>query len=261
MLLSKRGLYLLAGIAGLVVLLLPGLALAAMGDDPLVVGHTNDYPPLNFMRDGQLVGIEVDNAREIGKVLGREVKTVVLPFAELISALHDGKVDVVMAGVSVTEERQQEVLFTQPFMEVGQMAIILADNAARLANPRAIYAVGIRIGVEPGTTGERFVQDRVGTARVLYYEDSNAAFQALRSNQVDMYIHDAPTSWRLAVDRDNQDMLSLYRSLTQENLAWAVRKDNSLLAARLNAAKQELERTGRLRAIRNFWIPVTVEVR
>jgi len=256
-----RGLRVLLGLGGLIFLVLFTLSPVAKAEDPLVVGHTDDYPPLNFMRDGKLVGIEVDNAREIGQMLGREVKSVVLPFSELMSALKAGKIDVVMAGVSITPEREREVLFIQPFMEVGQMAIILADKAVNFANPRSVYRAGIRIGVEPNTTGERFVRERVGTAKVQYYDNSEAAFQALRTDQVDMYVHDAPTSWQLAIDRNNQDMLSLFRPLTEENLAWAVTKDNSLLAARLNAAMEELKSRGRLRAIQNYWIPVKVEVR
>jgi polar amino acid transport system substrate-binding protein len=256
--LVKRSSDLLAVLGALALYVLSPVAL---GEEPLVVAHTGDYPPLNFMRDGKLVGIEVDNAREVGLALGREVKTVVLPFAELIPALNSGKVDVVMAGVSVTPEREGEVLFAEPFMEVGQMGIILADKAVDFANPRAVYREGIRVGVEPGTTGEKFLRERVGTARILHYEDSEAAFQALRDDKIDMYVHDAPTSWQLSIDRNNQDMLSLFRPLTKENLAWAVRKDNTPLAARLNAVMDELKRTGRLRAIQNYWIPVRVQLR
>lgn len=228
---------------------------------PLVVGHTSDYEPLNFMRDGQLVGIEVDNAREVGKILDRPVKAVIMPFEDLLKALDSGDVDVVMAGVSVTPERQQRVTFVEPFMTVGQMAIILADKAGRFAQPRAIYQEGIRIGVEPFTTGERYVQDTLTGAKVSHFPTSEAAFAALRGNQIDMYIHDAPTSWLLAVGTANSDLLSLFRYLSSEDLAWAVRKDNTRLAAELNMAIQVLKDNGRLRAIQNRWIPIQVNVR
>jgi ABC-type amino acid transport substrate-binding protein len=56
-------------------------------------------------------------------------------------------------------------------------------------------------------------------------------------------------------------MLSLYRPLTREQLAWAVRKDNTFLLKQLNAALAELRQNGRLSAIQNYWIPVTVQVR
>ena len=252
---------LLPGIAGLLLLALSALSTAAGDNGPLVVGHTNDYPPLNYMRDGEMVGIEMDNAREVGRLLGREVKSVVLPFAELVAALDSGEVDVVMAGISVTPERRDMVLFTESFMEVGQMAIILADNAVKFANPRSIYRPGIRIGVEPNTTGARFARENLVEAKVHFYNDSNAAFNALRKNEVDVYLHDAPTSWELSIGRENQDMLSLFRPLTQENLAWAVRKDNVVLAGQLNAVMEDLKRTGRLRAIQNYWIPVKVQLR
>ena len=240
-------------------LLSVGLTVSAA--EPLVVGHTLDYEPLNFMRKGQLSGIEVDNAREVAAILQRPVETVVLPFNDLLAALESGQIDVVMAGISVTPEREDTVLFTEPFMEVGQMAIILADNAATYAHPRAVFRKGVRIGVEPGTTGERFVRDTLPSAAIKPYANSAAAFAALRSHEVDIYVHDAPTSWRLAVGSDNADMLSMYRPLTQENLAWAVRKDNTRLAAELNAAMDILRGNGRLRAIQNYWIPIKVNVR
>ncbi|MCX2983105.1 amino acid ABC transporter substrate-binding protein [Halieaceae bacterium IMCC14734] len=233
----------------------------ALAAKPLIVGHTSDYEPLNFVRDGKLVGIEIDNAREIGKILDRPVKAVIMPFEDLLKALDSGDIDVVMAGVSVTPERQQRVTFVEPFMTVGQMAIILADKAGRFAQPRAIYQEGIRIGVEPFTTGERYVQDTLNGAKVSHFPTSEAAFAALRSNQIDMYIHDAPTSWLLAVGTANSDLLSLFRYLSSEDLAWAVRKDNTRLAAELNMAIQVLKDNGRLRAIQNRWIPIQVNVR
>ena len=200
-----RGLRVLLGLGGLIFLVLFTLSPVAKAEDPLVVGHTDDYPPLNFMRDGKLVGIEVDNAREIGQMLGREVKSVVLPFSELMSALKAGKIDVVMAGVSITPEREREVLFIQPFMEVGQMAIILADKAVNFANPRSVYRAGIRIGVEPNTTGERFVRERVGTAKVQYYDNSEAAFQALRSSSVASWMA-CPQEEKLVPSQTNAPM-------------------------------------------------------
>ena len=240
------------------LLLASALTLAAK---PLVVGHTSDYEPLNFMRDGKLVGIEVDSAAEVGRILGRPIKSVIMPFADLLLALDKGDVDVVMAGISVTPERQEQVTFVAPFMTVGQMAIILADNAGRYAQPRAAYREGTRIGVEPATTGERFARDQLPEAVVSQFASSEAAFTALRSNRIDMYIHDAPTSWLLAVGTANSDLLSLFRYLTSEDLAWAVRKDNTRLAAELNMALQVLQDNGRLRAIQNRWIPIQVNVR
>ena len=244
-------------LATLFLTLFAGTALA----QPLRVALSPDYMPLAFKNEGTLVGIEVDNAREVGKFLGRKVKFVEMNSADYIEALNSDKVDVVMSGFSVTPERRAQVDFVTPFMEIGQMAIILATNAARLAHPRALHQPGVRIGVEPGTTGEAFVRETFPDATVLNYPNPSYAFAALRANAADVYVHDAPTSWNLASSRENQDLLSLYRPLTREALGWAVKKGNVRLLNELEAALDELKRNGRLNAIQNYWIPVTVQVR
>jgi polar amino acid transport system substrate-binding protein len=114
--------------------------------------------------------------------------------------------------------------------------------------------------VEPGTTGADFAARELKEAKVTFYDDSAAAFAGLRRDEIDLYIHDAPTSWQLATSNENGDLISLYKPLTSEKLAWAVRKDDARLAARLNDALQLLKRNGTITYIFNRWIPVTVEV-
>jgi polar amino acid transport system substrate-binding protein len=229
--------------------------------EPLRVALSPDYPPLVFKEDGMLVGIEVANASEVARILGRELQFVEMPMQGFIPALEAGRVDVVMSGFSATPERRAQVAFAQPFMQIGQMAIIRVDDAGRYAQPRALYRAGIRIGVEPGTTGETYVREHFDQAIIKNYADAAHAFTALRAGDTDVYVHDAPTSWGLAASKDNQDLLSLYRPLTSESLAWAVRKGNVVLLGQLNAALEELEGNGRLHVIQNYWIPIKVQVR
>jgi ABC-type amino acid transport substrate-binding protein len=244
----------------LLVLVL-GLLPLAVSAEPLRVAQSPDYQPLIFKEDGKRVGIEVENAREVAKILGRKLQIVEMPMQEFIPALQSGRVDVVMSGFSVTSERQQQVAFAQPFMEIGQMAIIRTDDAARFAQPRGLYRPGVRIGVEPGTTGDAYVRENFIEATIQRYADPADAFAALQARAVDVYIHDAPTSWGLASLREYQDLMSLYRPLTSESLAWAVRKDNVMLLGQLNFALEQLQANGRLRAIQNYWIPIQVQVR
>ena len=229
--------------------------------EPLRVALSPDYPPLAFKEDGKLVGIEVANAHEVARILGRDLQFVEMPMQGFIPALEAGRVDVVMSGFSITAERQGQVAFVQPFMEVGQMAIIRVDDAGRFAQPRALYLAGLRIGVEPGTTGEAYVREHFDQAVIQNYADPAQAFAALRAGATDVYVHDAPTSWGLAASKEDQDLLSLYRPLTSESMAWAVRKDSVVLLGQLNAALEELQANGRLRVIQNYWIPIKVQVR
>jgi ABC-type amino acid transport substrate-binding protein len=227
----------------------------------LRVGLSADYPPLHFRQDGRIVGIEVDNSRAVGEFLGRRVELVELPFERLIPALLDGQIDVIMSGMSVTAERSRQVAFTDPYLRVGQMAIMHRDKVGRFSQPWAVYREGVRIGVEPGTTGASFAERELKDAVISYFPDPASAFEGLRKDRIDLYIHDAPTSWQLAIGTENDDLLSLYAPLTEEMLAWAVRPADSELALELNRALGTMKSNGTLQYILNRWIPVRIEVR
>ncbi len=229
--------------------------------DGLKVGISTDYPPLAYKQEGRIVGIEVDNATAVGAILGRKMTLVEMPFEKLIPALQASEIDVVMSGMSITAARGKQVTFIDPYIEVGQMAIMLMDNAAQFSQPWSIYRKGVRVGVEPGTTGAEFAKMELEEAQISYFSSPSAAFDGLRADDIDLYVHDAPTSWQLATSKNNEDLLSLYAPLTNEQLAWAVRKDDERLAQALSAALQTMKGNGSLRYILNRWIPVTVEVR
>ena len=227
----------------------------------LRVGLTPDYPPLAYKQDGRVVGIEADNARAVGEILARPITLVELPFEQLIPALTAGRIDVIMSGLSVTADRSKQVTFTDAYMRVGQMAILHKDKVARFAQPWSIYREGVRVGVERGTTGDAFAQRELKDAKITYYENSDAAFAGLRRDEIDLYVHDAPTSWQLAQSMENDDLISLYAPLTEEMLAWAVRPEDAALAAELNQALALMKSNGTLQYILNRWIPVKIEVR
>ena len=229
--------------------------------DSLKVGVSPDYPPMAYKQDGRIVGIEADNAKAVGEIIGKKMVMVEMPFEKLIPALQAGEIDVIMSGLSITPERSEQVIFTDSYMEVGQMAIMLMSNVSKFSQPWSIYREGVRVGVEAGTTGDQFAKNELKEAQISYFADSAAAFEGLRKGEIDLYVHDAPTSWRLATSEGDKDLLSLYHPLTTEQLAWAVRKDDGLLAESLNEALAKMKANGSLGYIRNRWIPVTVEVR
>ena len=237
-------------------LLLPLIAQA----QTLKVGLSPDYPPLQYRQDGRIVGVEPDNARAVAKVLGRELALFEYPFDELLPALEQGRVDVIMSGLSVTAARSQRVAFAEPYLQVGQMAILHKNRIGSFAQPWAIYREGVRVGVEPGTTGAAFAERELGDAVVSYYADPPAAFDGLRADEIDLYIHDAPTAWQLANSMATDDLISTYKPLTTEYLAWAVRKDDEQLLGELNRALRQMRDSGTLQYIINRWIPVQIQV-
>lgn len=233
----------------------------ALAEGVLRVGLSADYPPLAFQQDGHIVGVEADNARALSEIIGRKLTLSNMPFEKLIPALLAGEIDVIMSGLSVTAERSSQVIFTDSYMLVGQMAIMHRDKISRFSQPWSVYRPGVRVGVEPGTTGAAFVERELKEAEVRFYQDPSAAFAGLRADQIDLYIHDAPTSWQLATGQGTDDLISLYSPMTEEMLAWAVRPGDEILAGELNRALSVMKANGTLGYILNRWIPVRVEVR
>lgn len=221
-------------------------------------GVSPDYPPVAFEQDGEVRGIEADLAFRLEPDFGVEVEFVPMKFDELIPALEAGKIDVIMSGMSITIDRRARVDFTEPYKQVGQMALIRKKDRARRSDPAAMKAEGVRVGVQRETTGELYARGNLEKASIKTYESADRGIAALRKGEIDYFIHDAPTIWH-TVGRprhEDPDLTGLYRPLTEEHLAWAVKKDNGELRGFLNAALAHWKRTGEIDAIVDRWITV-----
>ena len=235
-------------------------AVHAGDSNSLVVGVNAEYKPLVYKENGQLTGIEPATAKALGKLLEKEIVFKEYPWTELIPSLEKGGIDIIMSGMSITDERSQRVDFTQPYLQIGQMAIIRRADIGRLSQPRAMYKAGMRVGVELGTTGEQYVKDYAAEAELKQYQNPREGFSALQQNEIDFFIHDAPTSWKLAQSSNDTDLMALYKPLTNESIAWAVNKNNTQLLNTLNEALETLRAAGTLSKIQYQWIPVKIEV-
>lgn len=226
------------------------------------IGMAANYPPLSFREDGELVGIEVDLAREVVRETGLSVTIKQLPWADLIPALQSGKIDVIMSGMSVTEARAKQVTFVEPYLRTGQMVLVREQDVAPLGQPARLRDAGRRIAVVGGTTGEQYVRTSLAQAQVVVFDDSGSAVRALSAGKVDYFIHDAPSIWRFSVpnNADGAGLVGLYTPLTEEFLAWAVRKGDEKLKAQLDTAVLKMKQSGVVDAIVRRWIETQVEV-
>lgn len=226
----------------------------------LKVGITTNYPPIAFEENGQIVGVEPDLARKLGEELPTKITFIKLDWEELWPALRDEKIDLVMAGVSITERRGQLVAFTDPYLRVGQMALIRKADLGKLSDPSAMAEPGRRIGVEKNTTGEAFVRRQYDKATVVTFDSVERGVAALRAGEIDFFVHDAPTVWRVVgrPPKEDPELIGLYRPLTDEYLAWALRKgDADTLGVLLDAKIAEWQKDGELQEVLDRWIPVT----
>lgn len=222
----------------------------------LRIGMFTEFEPLVFIVSGEIQGIEVDLATLIGRELDRRVEIRELKFPELIPALQADEIDVVMSGMSITAERSLKVTFTNPYLEIGQMAIVNRERASEFASPAALAKSGVRVAVQIGSTGEHFVTQSFPDADIFAYEGVESGLEALRTNEVDIFVHDSTTSWQLSRSFVNDNLLSLGQFLTKEQIAWAVPKDNHDLRAALNLALEKLQRNGEVSRVLGKWLPV-----
>ncbi|HEY8518193.1 MAG TPA: transporter substrate-binding domain-containing protein [Candidatus Binatia bacterium] len=226
----------------------------------LRVGVATNYPPIIFEENGEVVGVEADLARKLGEQLPTKITFVQLEWDELWPALRDKKIDVVMSGVSITDRRSNLVAFTDPYLRVGQMALIRKKDMAELSAPDAMSKPGRKIGVEKNTTGEAYARRHLDEAEIVSYDSVDLALAGLRGGEVDYFIHDAPTVWRVVgrPPKEDPELVGLYRPLTDEYLAWAIRKEDAgTLGVLLDEKIEQWQKDGELQAVIDRWIPVT----
>ena len=243
-----------------IVAMLVVLPFLGCGDPPaLRVGTSADYAPLTFDEDGQLKGIEADFAKELEQELGRRLEIERMPFIDLIPALIAGRIDVIMSGMSATPRRSELVRFAEPYLQVGQMALIRSADLAERSQQRGLVDTPeTRFGYRPGTTGEEFLRSAPRQGQLVPIGSIEEGVQALREKRIDYLVHDAPTIWRVVGGflSTETELIGLYRPLTDEHLAWAVRKDDAALAAELNSALARWRADGRLDIVLDSWIRV-----
>lgn len=224
----------------------------------LRVGMTPGVPPLHYYSEGQLVGVDPDSAKTVAEILSRRLEITSLPAGDLRPALLRGDIDVIMSGLVVEDAANSGLMLTQPYLRAGQMAILHETAVTEFGQPWAVYRENVRIGVEPGSRGEAFAESELTDARLSRFTSVESAFDALRDRDIDLFIHDAATSWSLASSDTRSDLISLYRPLTEEHLAWAVAPGNPGLLRDLNQALNLMRANGTLDYIIDRWIPVQV---
>ena len=161
----------------------------------------NDYTPLNFIdpKTGEAVGWEYDAVNEICKRLNCNVDWKVSAWDTMIAAVHNGQFDVGMDGITITDERKQQVDFSIPYMVSQQFMLVRADED-RFATPAEFSAQEkLLIGSQTGTTNFYVAVYEVldgdeANPRIKLFENFGAAVQALLSDDVDLVLMDAASS-------------------------------------------------------------------
>lgn len=226
--------------------------------EKLRVGTSGSYPPFTFSEGRRLKGIEVDFAKALTNEIGRPVEVFEVPFPNLIGELNAGRIDVIMTGMSVTPRRRELVRFVEPYLEVGQMALIRKSDENNFAGEDWTRMRGLRVGFERGTTGSKYVLGKLKQMEPVEFARKEDGIAALKQGKIDLFVHDAPFVWQVvgSPQNPNEELAGRFQLLTDEKLAWAVRKDDSELLAQLNAVVERWKNSGALDSVLDKWIRV-----
>ncbi len=226
----------------------------AFARDTLRVGTEPTFAPFEFLdtQTKEFSGFDMDLIRAIADKAGYDVKILNMGFDALLPALSTGSIDVIAAGMSITEERAKRVDFTEPYYQTGLSFLVRKDDAQKLSNFDALE--GKRIAVQIGTTGADKAKE-IKDAKIVAFNTTSEAFMDLSSGGADAVVMDRPvigyflkTKPRIAQNLQLQSEIA-----DAESFGFAVRKGNTELLDKLNAAYRELVESGDVKKIFSKW--------
>jgi ABC-type amino acid transport substrate-binding protein len=227
----------------------------------LVVG-TSITEPFEFYHPdtGELVGFDVDTAGVIAKRLGVELLWVEMPFANLIPSLQERKIDMTIAAMYITPERETRVDFAQPYLDTGLVMVVRPETQARVASVEDL--AGLRVGVKIGATGANLAWELVEQGiplEVVEYKDTFDSFLDLEVGRVDAVFNDYLNT--LVYIKDSESSLEIVTTdsghinfLSQVGLGIAVHAGDQALLDEINVALAAMEADGTFERLVDTWL-------
>ena len=209
------------------------------------------FAPFEFQKEGskEFTGFDMDLIRAMGKKMGYKVEIANMGFDALIPALNAGNIDVAIAGMSITPERQKTVVFSDPYYTSGLIVMVQKKNN----DIKGINDLtGKRIAVQIGTTGAEKAKT-VKDAKITEFNTNTEAIMELINGGVDAVINDSPVVGYYLAQRGDKDCKTVGTVLEAENYGIAVKKGNEKLAQELNKALADLKKDGEYDKIYKTW--------
>lgn len=162
----------------------------ADGKEELHMATNAQFPPYEYYENNEIVGIDAEMAAAIADKLDRKLVIDDMDFDTIITAVQTGKADMGMAGMTVTEERLQNINFSTSYAKGVQVVIVPEGSKITTVDDLSADGAKYLIGTQKGTTGDIYAEDEFGSDRVMKYASGNEAVQALITGKVDCVIID-----------------------------------------------------------------------
>lgn len=236
----------------ILAVLLTGITLSASAAKNIRFATEASYPPFEFVgADNTIQGFDIDLANALCKKIEAQCSFNNQAFDSLIPGLKFRRIDAVIASMDITPERQKQVLFTQPYYQNSALFIAQKD---KITSPEAFK--GKRVGVQNGTTHQKFLNDKHSDITTVPYDSYQNAILDLKNGRIDGVFGDSAvvSEWL----KKNPDLAVTGEKVTDKDyfgigLGIALRKNNSELQTELNRALQEIKADGTYQSVYNKW--------
>lgn len=209
----------------------------------ITVATSPDFPPFESLgENNEIIGIEVEIMDLIGKSLGVEIQYEQMVFESVLPGIQAGKFDVGMSGITITEKRQRNAVFTDPYFLAAQAIVVLSDSPITCKADLE----GKAISVQTGTTADEYCL--ANGYDVYAFEANNDACMALTSGKVDAWVVDNEVAIALSAEQNGKTKV-LDEAMTTEPYAFAFAKGNEEIAEIFNAELAKLQADGTIEAI------------
>ncbi len=222
----------------IILLLIFGLVGCNKNNNELVMVTEAGFAPYEYYENGEIVGVDVDIAREIAKELGKELVIKDVAFDSIINEVKTGKADFGAAGISYSDERAKQVSFSINYSTSKQVVIVKKDSDIK--NVDDIY--NKKISVQLGSVADSYVTKKYDKATIVRQKKYLAAIQDLKDNKVDCVVMDELPAKEIL--NNNNGLIILEGELTHDSYGMIVNKDNKELLDSINKVLTRLLNDG-----------------
>ena len=220
----------------------------------LRVGMEPGYMPFELTNQkGEIIGFDVDMAKRMAKKLDVELELVSTAWDGIIPSLVTKKFDIIMSGMTITEERAKTVDFADPYIIIGQTALVRKDLADAVKSWKDLDDPKYKVASKLGTTGEIASKKMLPKAQYFSYETEHEGIMEAVNGKVDAFIYDSPYNAVAFAQKGQGKLVCLDQPFTDEPLGWAVRKGNPKFMAFLNDFLAETKSNGTYDKIYTKW--------
>jgi polar amino acid transport system substrate-binding protein len=224
----------------------------------LRVGFEAGYMPFEMTdKNGNFVGFDIEVAKEMAKDMGVKFVPVNTAWDGIIPALLTEKFDIIISGMTVTQERNLKVNFADPYITVGQTILLRKELEDEVKSYKDLNDPKYTVVSKLGTTGEQAVLRKIPKATYKSFETETEAAMEVLSGKADAYVYDLPNCVVFMAQQGKDKLVFLDEPFTFEPLAWAVRKGDPDFLNWLNNFLRQIKNDGRYERIYNKWIKST----